>query len=133
MHIDDQTQDVDLRMLKLLHAMRDVEGFVLEARRLKETQRVDDAAWQHICELGRELDILVHTPDYQAERDTNLGHNFDRRKKNRRCQVRRAGNDRRRQDRRTTVVLWLGPERRLHQRRQHARRQIECPEGVGGT
>ena len=123
MSFDDPILNVDLRMLMLLHAMRDVEGFVQEARRLKETQSMNASTWRHICDLGRELNVLIETDRGSSGNKDNVVAEFDRRTRNRRSQVRRSMTDRRRQDRRTATVIWLGQERREQDRRQHARRQ----------
>ena len=124
MTVEDQVQNADLRMLTLLHAMRDIEGFVQEARRIKESQTIDDTTWQHICGLGKELNILLEADGGGIDSDVDAAHTYDRRKTNRRVNNRRTTTDRRTCDRRTTVVLWLGPERRERERRQYARRQM---------
>ena len=123
MSFDDPILSVDLRMLLLLHAMRDVEGFEQEARRLKEAQPIDDSTWRHICDLGRELNVVIGSQRDSLRSEDNVTGSFDRRQHNRRRQVRRALTDRRTQDRRTATVIWLGQERREQDRRQYARRQ----------
>lgn len=125
MAVEDQVQALDLRMLTLLHAMRDIEGFVQEARRIKESQIVDDPTWRHICDLGKELNILFEVEGRSFDHGVDAAHSRERRKTNRRVQNRRTTTDRRKHDRRTTVVLWLGPERRERERRQYARRRME--------
>lgn len=122
MHCNDQ--DLDLRMLTLLHAMRDTEGFVQEAERLKKSKAIDSSTWQRICDMGRELipaDALFAAHNDGA--DSEDGDIFDRRKRERRVRPRRVNADRREQDRRTAVMPWLGLQRRRQQRRQHMRRQ----------
>ena len=53
MGIDDQS--TDLRLLSLLHALRDGEEFVREVRRLLKSPSMDELHWRNICDMGREL------------------------------------------------------------------------------
>ena len=127
MRLDQQNQDVDLRMLFLLHAMRDAEGFMQEARRIKGKQPISESIWQRICDMGKDLiseEALFARYDEKSDSNEPVSH--DRRKHERRVKVRRSLADRREQDRRTTVTARLGPQRRLQQRRQHIRRQSDA-------
>lgn len=113
-------QDADLRMLSLLHAMGDRQGFIEEVRKLKESQSLDESTWQQVCDMGRELKVSL------VGHDCSSGHehdNLDRDGPNRRVQIRRSGVDRRNQGRRTAEIIWLGQERREVHRRRQVRRE----------
>ncbi len=121
MRFDDQNESVDLRLLSLLHALRDTEEFKDEAKRLYESHRIDDSTWQKLCSMGRDLglgDVLNGTHNDGFIDEDGADHTFDRRKQERRVQCRRINSDRREQDRRTNVIPWVGLQRRKHARRQ---------------
>lgn len=114
------TEGVDLRMLSLLHAMNDREGFVEEARRLRAS--LDESLWRRICDMGKELGVvLVDQENVPGQEDGD----YDRDRSSRRIQIRRSGIDRRQPRRRAAEVIWLGTERRGVQRRQQVRRHSD--------
>lgn len=114
------TEGVDLRMLSLLHAMGDREGFVEEARRLRAS--LDESLWRRICDMGKELGVvLVDQENVPGQEDGD----YDRDRSSRRIQIRRSGIDRRQPRRRAAEVIWLGTERRGVQRRQQVRRHSD--------
>jgi hypothetical protein len=134
-------QSTDIRLLSLLHALRDGEEFVCETRRLLKSPSLDDLLWRQICNMGRELaphnqlfDPGKRYLDHQADAaDAEIEHGrrivFDRRIEERRLAVRRANADRRDGERRMMELSWLGEQRRMSERRQYARRWTDQHEG----
>lgn len=135
MGIDDQS--TDLRLLSLLHALRDGEEFVREVRRLLKSPSMDELHWRNICDMGRELapqnqlfDPGRSYRDHQieaAEAESGDGRRivYDRRQGERRVVLRRTNTNRRGGDRRTVELSWLGVQRRSGARRQYVRRQTD--------
>ena len=108
----------DLRLLSLFYALRDKEGFMQEAQKLKDA--IDDESWDRICRMGRDLGLQdrLFSPSQHARR-----YEFDRRQQEeRRVLCRRIKVDRRQHVRRVSALHWLGIDRRKWERRLYARR-----------
>lgn len=101
--------NMDLRMLSLLHVLRDKEGFLQEIRRLGESGLLDDESWPTIHEMSTELELEAGSLIPRVS--------TGRRQQERRWRSRRMGEDRRQQERRTITLPWLGTERRKCERR----------------
>ncbi len=116
-------KNIDLRVLSLLHALRDNEGFMQEVQKLKDAESIDDESWDQICRMGRDLALedRLFNPSQQAHRDQ-----FGRRQKEeRRVLCRRIKAARRQHVRRAFTTPWLSIERRKWERRQYARRRTD--------
>ena len=134
--------NVDLRMLELMHALQDEEGFLREVHRLKEAVPIDDESWDQICQMGRDLaldDRLFHPPAGVSRTPTleSTVPRHDRRiescrrQQDRRILCRRIKTDRRQQDRRASAPLRLEIEQRKWERRQFSRRHTDPGTVVG--
>jgi uncharacterized protein YihD (DUF1040 family) len=58
-------ENVDLRLLSLLHALHDEEEFMQELRRLTDSCLINDGTWQQIRQMGRDSapeNVLFTTP-----------------------------------------------------------------------
>jgi len=136
-------QNADLRMLSLLHALRDKKEFVREVRQLLKSSTPGETCWRKICDMGRDLapedrlfrsagswqDQQTGVGGVEPERDEEIGQgqrmSHDRRLGDRRAKQRRSPEDRRSGERRTVELPWLGKQRRTGVRRQHARRHTD--------
>jgi hypothetical protein len=116
-------KNIDLRVLSLLHALRDKEGFMQEVQKLKDAKSIDDESWDQICRMGRGLALegRLFNPSQQARL-----YKFGRRQQEeRRVLCRRIKAARRQHVRRESTLHWLSIERRKWERRQYLRRRTD--------
>lgn len=125
----------DLRILSLLHSLRDREEFIREAVRLLIANGISAVVWQQVCSLGN--DLAPGHPLFDQEKSLDQlrqeyrahAHGggrriiFDRRQKERRTAQRRRVPERRTDDRRAVALPRLGGERRAGERRKTWRRE----------
>ena len=128
-----ETENCDLRMLSLLHALGDREEVVREVLRLLISPDMDDASWSKARDIGR--DIAPEHPLFdpsqsltQAHKrftvtlpDLDRIHSDGRRQEDERVSGLCLVSDRRPEDRRATDLPWHGEERRRDIRR-HSRK-----------
>jgi hypothetical protein len=130
-----EVDDNDLRILSLLHALCDRDEFIREAVRLLQTSSIDETSWQMVRGMASDVapDHALFDPDKTIEQlrgefvdipqDGGRRIIFERCTRDRRAVQRRAGADRRSDDRRATMLPWLGEERRATDRRRARRRK----------
>ena len=132
-----KVDDSDLRVLMLLHSLRDREEFIREAMRLLTADRIDAAAWSRVRSLG--ADLAPGHPLFEPESSPDqLSEEYgactrgggtrivmDRRRVDRRDAQRRRVTDRRTDERRAIALPWLGSDRRACERRRVRRRRVD--------
>lgn len=128
-------ENSDLRLLSLLHALGDKEEWSREAVRLLLESNIDEAAWARIrrmgCDIAPKQFLFNSNKSLEQLRSEFAGIlqgesrsvRFDRRQAERRIAQRRSVSDRRLDQRRTTILPWLGSDRRDGERRQSVSRQ----------
>ena len=116
-----KVDDSDLRVLMLLHSLRDREEFIREAVRLLTADGIDAAAWSRVRSLG--ADLAPGHPLFEPESSPDqLSEEYGA------C-TRGGGTrivmDRRTDERRAIALPWLGSDRRACERRRVRRRRVD--------